>query len=292
MQPERWLILTALVPDARFLDDAAAALIELGGSAVQQTADRLTTHVAAPADPDAFVARVRERLGDVAADVELTWGWLAAEDWSVHWRRGLQPRRVDERLVVSPTWAEPSLRPGDVAIFLDPEMAFGTGEHATTRGSLRLLQQALRGGDRVLDVGTGSAILAIAAARLGAADVLAVESDADALGNARDNVARNDAPAVRLVNALVDAAFLAREGAGRFELILANVLSGVLRPLLPSFHAALAADGRLVLAGILEEEAEEMSAAAAAAGFRLLIEDLEGEWWSALFAREAGAAGA
>jgi ribosomal protein L11 methyltransferase len=134
-------------------------------------------------------------------------------------------------------------------------------------------------------VGTGSGILAIAAARLGAKQVLAVESDADALENARDNLARNGvADRVELVHAVVDPTFLTA-GEPRFELVLANVLSGVLLPLLPGFHRALTSGGRLILGGILEEEAEDVIAAAEVAGFAVRTEDLEEEWWAVLLQR-------
>jgi ribosomal protein L11 methyltransferase len=114
-----------------------------------------------------------------------------------------------------------------VVLVIDPQMAFGTGEHATTRGCLRLLDDALRPGDRVLDVGSGSGILAIAAARLGASEVIAVEADADANLNARENLALNGVEGqVRLEEGYADAELIAR---CTFDLILANILSSVIR---------------------------------------------------------------
>lgn len=205
---------------------------------------------------------------------------VPADDWDAEWRRGLQPRRVGERIVVAPTWASPELHEGDVLLAIDPEMAFGTGEHGTTRGMLRLLQQLDCRGARVLDVGTGSAILAIAAALLGASEIDAVESDADALINARDNVERHGVAAqVRLEQSLVDGAWLAAHGS--FDIILANILSSVIRPLLPAFRAALRPGGALLVSGILEQESRDVLADAAATGFRARIEDREDGWWSA-----------
>lgn len=278
--PRRWLVLAATVaPELH--DEAAGALLSLGGTAVQIEGDTLTSYVPRPLDPEAFVA------GAVAAlpgGARVAWRLEDDQDWTREWRKGLRPRRTGP-FVVSPTWCEPRVEPGEHLILIDPEMAFGTGEHATTRGALRLLSESVRPGDRVLDVGTGSAILAIAAAMIGAGHVLAVEADPDALENAADNLRRNGvAGRVELVHALVDAAYLAARGTGAFDVVVANVLSGVLRPLLPSFRAALVPEGRLILGGILEEEADEMTAVAAAAGFALRVEDLEAEWWGALFA--------
>lgn len=303
MVPERWFVLTVRVPSEEYAEALSEELIALGGAAVEEAVDRLTTYILPPEDPERFAREARERLRAVVPEneVEVRWRWQEHEDWAETWRRGLRPRRVGRRLVVAPTWAEPELREGDIVVVLDPEMAFGTGEHATTRGVLRLLEESMRPGDRVLDVGTGSAILAIAAARLGAVEVLAVESDADALENARDNLRRNGVDErVELLHAVVDEPFLALPGPGRFDLILANVLSSVLVPLLPAFRRALTPPvgagaagrrpGRLVLGGILEHEAEGVIEAAERAGFTLVTEDLEEEWWGGLLeARRARA---
>jgi ribosomal protein L11 methyltransferase len=255
---------------------------------VIEEGDALTTYLPPPDDPDACLAEAERFLAEwlLADDVpELSWRWQEAEDWAAEWKRGLQPRRVTDRVVVKPTWTEWSPEAGQVVIEIDPQMAFGTGEHATTRGCLRLLDASLRPGDRVLDVGSGSAILSIAAAQLGASSVVAVEYDADANLNARENLQRNGAgERVRLVEALADAGLLA--GLGRFDLVLANILSGVIRPLLPAFRAALEPGGRLIVSGILQTECEQVLGDARAAGFRLAREDGEDEWWSALLLPE------
>lgn len=234
---------------------------------------------------DIGLTELRRRLEEfVGQPLDIASRVVAVADWGAAWRRGLRERRVGERIVVAPTWTTPELRQGDVLLSIDPEMAFGTGEHGTTRGMLRLLQQLDCSGARVLDVGTGSAILAIAAALLGAVRVDAVESDADALINARDNVERHGVSAqVHLEHALVDTAWL--HAHGTYDIILANILSSVIRPLLPAFRGALAPGGALLVSGILEQEADDVLADAAAAGFRAIIEDLEDEWWSAWLVR-------
>jgi ribosomal protein L11 methyltransferase len=190
---------------------------------------------------------------------------------------------VTGRIVVKPTWTEWDRASGEIVVDIDPQMAFGTGEHATTRGCLRLLDVTVRPGDRVLDVGSGSAILAIAAALLGAGEVIAVEYDADANLNARDNLVQNGVERrVTILEQMADPALI--EELGTFDLITANILSGVIRPLLPAFREALrgAKEGRLIVSGILQSESDEVVAAATAAGFSLEAEDREVEWWSAL----------
>jgi ribosomal protein L11 methyltransferase len=294
--PDRWLVLSVRVPSEELTEELAEGLVALGGSAVQEDAGRLSTYLDPPDDPTGFVAAAGARLRAlVGSEPELTWHWQADEDWSRRWREGLAPRRVGRRLVVAQPWNEADARElvadmdAPLLLVIDPATAFGTGEHATTRGALRLMETVLTGGERVLDVGTGSGILALAAAGLGARGALAVESDPDSMSNARENVDRSPwADRVELVNDEVDAPYLARHRQDGFDLIVANVLSSVLVPLLPAFAEALAPGGRVILGGILDTEAPRVVGAASAAGLGLDAEDREEGWWTALFRAGAG----
>ena len=284
--PDRWFVLSVRAPSADLAPLVAEGLVALGGGAVVEEGDALVTYLPPPADPEALAADARARLAAAlpgAAEPELSWRWQEAEDWARKWKEGLRPRPVTDRVVVKPTWTEWDAAPGQVVIDIDPQMAFGTGEHATTRGCLRLLDGVLRPGDRVLDVGSGSAILAIAAALLGAGETIAVEYDPDANLNARENLELNGVEGrVRIVEAMADPPLL-RE-LGRFDLLLANILSSVIRPLLPAFREALggSAGGRLIVSGILRAEHADVVRDAEAAGFRVARTDEEEEWWSAL----------
>lgn len=283
MRDSKWLVVTIEAPSERANEALSAGLLALGGSAVQEDGAQLTTYVKAPDDVEAWLERARPILHDAAGvDVSITWQWQENEDWSETWKRGLKPRRVGRSFIVTPSWATPELRAGDKVIVIDPEMAFGTGEHGTTRGALRFIERVVKPGDRVIDVGTGSAILAIGAAMLGAVHVIGVDNDADAILNARDNIVRNGVPDIVLEEGFVDEAYLRAAGAGAFDVVVANVLSGVLKPLLASFYSSLVPGGYVILGGILEEEANEMLDALAAAGFVVLGEDLENEWWGVL----------
>lgn len=286
MTPARWIVLTVRVPSEELAGELTEGLFALGGTAVEEEADLLTTYIAEPADPEGFLRDATDRLTSMAGgEPELLWRWQADEDWSRRWKEGLEPRRVGRRLVVTQPWNPVEAADGRIAIVIDPATAFGTGEHATTRGALAFLDTAVEGGARVLDVGTGSGILAIAAARLGAGRVVAVESDPEAMDNCRENLDRNGvAERVELHCARVDAGWLAARPEG-FDVIAANVLSSVLAPLLPHFARALSGGGRLILGGILDEEGSAMKAAAAGAGLRVLDEAVEGEWWTGLLAR-------
>lgn len=283
--PARWLVLTARVTPSELLPLVGEGLLEQGGGAVvEEGDDTLVTYLPDDGDPPALVSSIRAALRAVLpAGADFHLGWTRAEDrdWAAEWKRGLAPRRVTDRIVVRPSWTEWAAEPGQVVIDIDPQMAFGTGEHATTRGCLRLLDRHLRPGDRVVDVGSGSGILAIAAALLGASAVTAVEHDADANLNARENLERNGvSESVRLLEAFADRDLLL--GLSPVDLVLANILSGVIRPLLPAFHDALATGGRIIVSGILATEAEAVTASAGRAGLRVAEEDREQEWWSAL----------
>jgi ribosomal protein L11 methyltransferase len=283
-QPDRWFVLTARVPDGDPMRELLGeGLLALGGLSVLEEVDSLTTYLPPPEDPEALLADAGTFLADWLLDdqpPDLTWRWQDNEDWARTWRDGLEPRKLTERIVVKPTWTAWEPSPGEIVIDIDPQMAFGTGEHATTRGCLRLLDRTLTPGECVLDVGSGSAILAIAAARLGAGEVIAVEYDPDANINARENLDQNGvAHQVTLLEAMADEALLAE--LGTFDLIVANILSGVIRPLLPAFRAALNPDGRLIVSGIMISEHEKVETDAAAAGLEVMDTEPEEEWWSA-----------
>jgi ribosomal protein L11 methyltransferase len=285
----RWLELRARCPTA---GEGAAliadALVALGGRAVEERDGWYVTHLQEPADPDAWVAAVREALVEATGleRVEVVTAWQAHEDWAESWKRGLAPRRIGSRVVVRPSWSDPlPLGPDDVEVVLDPGMAFGTAEHGTTRGCLRLLERALRPGDRVLDIGAGSGILAVAAALLGASEVIAVEGDTLACEALHENVAVNGcADRVRIDCAWADAERM--KSYGRATGVIANLETGILLPLLDAFVAA--SDGWLIVSGILVDEWPAVERALSAARCAVVSIDADGEWCSALATIERG----
>ena len=284
--PDRWLALSVdgLSPMASEL--LVEPLLGLGARGVQEIEGRLITYVPPPVDPEAFVRRAQDMLREATGldQITLTWRWQEHQDWSVLWRQGLGPRTITDRLVVTPSWCDANAPKGVVVVTIDPGMAFGTAEHETTRGALRLMDRAVSPGERLLDAGCGSAILAISAARLGANHVLAVDMDPYACEAARENAVVNGVTwSVRVEEADVTPAWL--HGREPFDGILANIQAGVLVPLLESFAGALKSGGWLILSGITEEEWLYVSRSAALLGFGLEDVDEEGEWRTGWFRR-------
>jgi ribosomal protein L11 methyltransferase len=285
--PSSWLRITARSPSDELSGLLVEGLLACGGTALEEHADTLITYVPLAGDVATTLEHVREQLRAILGvePAELAGEEVAEQDWLALWRSGLEPRRIG-RIIVSPTWSDVTADADDIVIRIDPQMAFGTGEHASTRGVIALMQHVVAPAARLLDVGSGSAILAIAGARLGAAHVIAVESDPDAMPNAAENTARNDVDEqVTLLCAFVDDAFLDAYGGGAFDGILANVLSSVLIPLLPAFHRALVVNGWAILSGILATEADAVRAAAENNGFSVEAEHTEEQWWSVLLRR-------
>jgi ribosomal protein L11 methyltransferase len=253
-------------------DAIAAALIEAGAACVQEEREELITYL----PDDASLDRVRTAVArDVDAVLEVR--EAPATEVDRPWPSTVGVSRAG-RFVVVPPWLHPGDADGDLVIVIEPAMAFGTGEHPTTRSVLRLMQNVVRPGDRVADLGAGSAVLAIGAAHLGASRVAAIEMDADAIGNAEENVRANGVED-RVVVIEGDAETLLPHVAP-VRVVLANIISSVLIPLLPLVKFALTTDGVAIFSGILWEEREGFLSALATERWRVEQEEIEGAWWT------------
>lgn len=256
-----------------------AALFEAGAQGVQELDDAVITHFPPDVTPDSVAALVGAADAEAVAE-----SWEVEEtDWSLAWRDGIVAHRLG-KLTIAPPWLAADLDPS-TTIVIDPGMAFGTGEHATTRGVVRLLQDVVREGDVVADLGAGSAVLAIAAARLGARKVIAVELDEDAIPDAEANVAANGV-ASKVIVVQGDAGAILPLAAP-VRVVLANIISSVLVQLLPLIEDGLSADGEAILSGILLEERPMMLRVLQDAGWVVRAEDTESIWWSVCIARSA-----
>jgi ribosomal protein L11 methyltransferase len=235
---------------------------------------------------DAARARLEEALWHLGQILPLPapeYRPIAETDWAEAWKANFKPIRIGRRLIVVPAWLDPPLGPDDVPIRLDPGMAFGTGTHPTTQLCLAAVERHLRPGQPVIDLGTGSGILAIAGAKLGASRVLAYDIDPEAVRVAGENVPANGV-ADRVQVALGSLAELRAAGA-QAPLVLANILARVLVNLFDEGLAELVTPGGLmVLSGILESQAFEVRAALQTHGLTLAAQERL-EDWVALVAR-------
>ena len=264
-----WISLR-ITPDSN-RDGVIAALFQSGSQGVQEDGASVVTHF--PADARIDDIRHAVMTADPRADIAVS---EAPETDYSKWRASVSSHRVGE-LVVAPPWLAGEFDP-QTTIVVDPVMAFGTGEHPTTRGVIRLMQGVVRPGDVVADLGAGSAVLSIAAAKLGAKRVIAIEIDNDSIGNAEANVRVNGvSDRVKVIEG--DAATLLPLLAP-VRVVLANIISSALIALLPTIRASLDARGQAILAGILRKERDPMLAAINVDGWTVEREDTEDAWWS------------
>jgi ribosomal protein L11 methyltransferase len=288
MQDEKgWLVISTLGPPTGREFLVVDALNRLGARSVTRQAERIVAHLPPPADQAALL-REAEAVLRLAAGTEpsLLWHWQSQADWAESWRGEQQTRRITDRIVVVPDGHDPDTEPaaGDVVIRLDPGPAFGTAEHGTTRGCLELLERRVTAGDVILDVGTGTGILAVAAVLLGAQRVLAFEADELSCESARHNAAINDvADRIEIDERVVSADHL--RALEPVDGIAANLETRLIATLLPALPDALKPGGWLITAGVTGGERDEVLAAAEAAGFALDDEAYVDRWWSATFVR-------
>jgi ribosomal protein L11 methyltransferase len=199
---------------------------------------------------------------------------LEDQNWNEEWEKTIRPIHVTEHIVIRPTWHTYDPGPGETVIVIDPKMSFGTGYHETTRLMVRLMERHVRPGMRVLDVGTGTGILAIAAAKLGAGAAVGTDIDEWSYENARENLALNgvNERVTIMRGGLPDAAL------PEFALIVANIQRNVLLDLLPGMRDRLLPGGTLLLSGLLIGDREDMLGGLSALGFSVAEEVRENEW--------------
>jgi len=276
------------VAPAGVVVEPAFELVEEGlGARVDPTRPATVRAYLPAADPAAAeraVAEVSEALGHLQAFGlrpigEVRRRVIHDADWAEAWKAYFPVLRVGRRVVIRPTWRRHRAAPGDVVIALDPGMAFGTGLHPTTRLCLAALEALADRGDvagaRVLDVGCGSGILAIAAVRLGATSAVGVDTDPIAIEATAANARRNHL--ARRIRARIGSLPLG-SGDPPVDVVLANLIAGVLVPLAPALCHELRPGGTLLASGIFIDREAEVRAAFEAAGLVVATRTSEGEW--------------
>jgi ribosomal protein L11 methyltransferase len=261
---------------------------------IVRPAGPVTVRAYLPAEADLEATRAQVEAALLALDPALVlsavrYTSVANTNWAEAWKVHFQPLRVGRRLMVVPAWLNPPLRPDDLPIRVDPGMAFGTGTHATTQLCLAALEDYLTPGWPVLDLGTGSGILSIAAARLQSGPIVALDIDPEAVRVARENIAVNGvADRIRVEQGSLAEVLAGQFGSVAFPLVVANILASALVKMFGQGLArTLTPDGLIVLSGILASQADEVRAAFEAAGLTRVAQTQSGEW-VALVAQRPG----
>ena len=211
--------------------------------------------------------------------LEVSYQILNDEDWKDNWKEYFKPTKISEKIVVKPTWYDYEKKAGDIVVEIDPGMAFGTGTHETTSLCVKMLEKYMAPGDEVLDVGTGSGILAIVAAKLGAGDVLGIEIDPVAVDIAKENVKLNGADDVTNIiegDLTKGIDYVA-------DVVVANLMADLVMMLSKDAKRHMKEGGIYISSGILNEKVEEVSSVITKCGFEI-VETIANGMWSVIVA--------
>jgi len=278
-----------------------AIVEELWSEAPQPDVVRVKTFL--PTDQEASLSQIEQavwHLGQIYPLPPLSVRHLAETDWREAWKADYDVQRIGRHTVIKPSWQSYAAAPDEIVIELDPGLAFGTGLHPSTRLCLLAAEKHLRASASVLDVGTGSGILAVAAAKMGAGKVVAVDADGTALKVAQENIVRNDVQETVSLQRASLYPLSPSEGPdgpvgtfnahglwdGAFDLLLMNILANVIVRSAEAISACLAVDGVFVVSGITEAQEQTVRQALTAAGLTVLERYTQKDW-VALVGRQA-----
>ncbi|MBN9501042.1 MAG: ribosomal protein L11 methyltransferase [Armatimonadetes bacterium 55-13] len=238
--------------------------------------DKPPTLSAAVVDVDGAEAVVEALTADLLAMgvTEVESRSLVEENWEENWKQFFKPRRVGQRFVVRPTWETIESNPGDLEIVLDPGQAFGTGDHPTTRMCLELLEDVVKEGSTVADIGCGSGILSVGACKLGASEVVAVDIEPLSVEVAKENAELNGVHFQAIAGL---GATVLPEGA-TYDVVVSNIISATLIAIAFDIAAIVKPGGAWIVSGIIEQNWPDVLEAAEKAGFTLVRHLAEGDW--------------
>lgn len=257
--------------------------------------DKVTVRTVIPSEDDHRLREIELMLALIGQALpgglpEPRLQFVGKSDWAESWKAHFHPVRVGRRFVIKPSWRDYTATPDDIVIEIDPGLAFGSGLHPTTQLCLKILEDMSLAGQTLFDVGTGSGILALAALKLGATKVRAVDIDEIAVRVTEENFERNgyplpSPPPFEGEGAEVEVAVgSAGEVGGRqWDIVVANILANTIIELLPDLKAALAPDGSLILSGIIAEQEASVTEAAIAHGLRFSERRVEEDWVALVF---------
>ena len=229
------------------------------------------------------LAFIKERMATLGIDGKIDVSGINEDDWANSWKAYYKPIKIGEKIVIVPAWEKYEAQAGEIIVRMDPGMAFGTGSHETTRLVIGLLEKYVRGGERVLDVGTGSGILAICASKLGAKLCRAYDIDPVAVKVARENIKDSGE-----TNISCDQSDLLRQvdlSGGRYDIICANIVADIIIRMTPDVGAYLNDGGIILASGIIIERSEDVISCFEANGYRILDKSIENGWCALVVGR-------
>ncbi len=224
------------------------------------------------ADHTAFL---KERFAALNIDVEYSFDGMREEDWSESWKQYYKPIPLG-RVTIVPAWVDYEAQEGEVIVKMDPGMAFGTGTHETTRLVMKIMQDEIRGGERVLDVGCGSGILSVCASKLGAASCNAYDIDPVAVKVTRENAIADGC--TNITAEVSDLLLNVDTSMGKYDFCVANIVADIIIRMLPDIKAYITEKAPVILSGIIAPRADEVRACIDACGFDIVKEERENDW--------------
>ncbi len=228
-----------------------------------------------------FRAFLQDRFRDLGLSVSIEAEGVSEDDWAENWKKYYKPIPLG-RVTVVPAWETYEAKEGEVIVRMDPGMAFGTGTHETTRLVMRILQDVITGGERVLDVGTGSGILSICASKLGAGEIFAYDIDPVAVRVAKENAI---ADGCENITVGVSDLLAGVDRSAKYGVCVANIVADIILRMLPDIGELLLPGAPLILSGIIAPRKEDVIAAAKAEGFIVEREENENDWVALLVRR-------
>ena len=254
-----------------------STMIELGFQGFQETDTHLISYIdKTDWNEDKYEtlkAELKRLLNIISSNAEIVIREVPDENWNAQWEQTIQPIEIGEKLVIKPSWSEYDNAGGRIIIRIDPKMSFGTGYHETTRLTLCLLEKYLKQGDAVLDVGTGTGVLAIAAVKLGAMSAAGIDIDEWSIDNAGENIKNNGvSDSVTISDTPLE------QLQGPFSLITANLTLNTNSEMLGNFYTLLQNNGKVLLSGLLVNDREAIRARLLEERFTIIEELQENEW--------------
>ena len=227
------------------------------------------------------IAFLRDRLRISEINAEVNTVGVKESDWADCWKKYYKPVHIGGRIVIVPAWENYEPEDGQIIVSMDPGMAFGTGTHETTRLCATFIEKYLKPNTRVLDVGTGSGILAIIAAKLGATDIDAFDIDANAVGAAQRNCNENGVGFIKC-----GVSDLIAEAKGEYDFVCANIVADIIIRMAPNVAEHMKTDGLLVVSGIIARQAEAVKEALISGGLTIIDTLEENDWNSFVFTKK------